>query len=810
MEPLHPALRRGAGVVVGARGAGSGLRIAVLDFGVKRNTLRSLASRGAEVVVLPHSASLQEIDELKPDGVVLTNGPGDPASLAPQVALTREVLAKYPILAICLGHQLVGRAVGGSTSRLPFGHHGGNHPVVDMVSGEVFVTPQNHEFQVDAASIDPESGWFISERNLNDDSVEGLRHRKLPVISVQYHPEGSPGPQDRQHLFDEFLGLCRNPTPRASASAGLPGTVDQQIRKVVVLGSGPIVIGQAAEFDYAGTQACRALREEGMQVVLVNSNPATIMTDEEVADRVYLEPLTVEVLTKVIEIERPDGLLAGVGRADGPQPGGRPGRGRCAGAVRGAGPGHAAAGDPDAEDRERFKRADGGDWRAGSPLADGQRRLPRPARSPRRSACRWWCVLPSPSVGPGAALSRPRKSWSRVVARGTRRRALSPRCWWSRPWSAGGRSSTRSCGTADDTCICVCNMENLDPMGVHTGDSMVVAPSQTLTDSEHQQLRSAALRIISALEDRGRMQRPVRAGPRFLHVLRDRGESKGVAAPRRSPPRRPGTRSPESRPRSPSGRRLGEIRNPVTGRTCAAFEPSLDYCVAKSRAGRSTSSPRRPAPRHADEVDRRGDGHRENLRVGDQQGAALAGAGGAGACGAATSGGSAEEPTDLRARRRCWRRCARGQDPSRVCSAHRLSRSGSATGWPTWPTWSETWAGSAVARSRCALLRWPSVPASPTAGSRDAHRAWHRPGRGETPSCGVLPTFKCVDTCAAEFDATTPYFYSSYEVEDEQRGSAPGQRWCWGRGRSGSGRGSSSITARCRRRRRSGGEGWKR
>ncbi|EQD61841.1 protein containing Carbamoyl phosphate synthase, large subunit, partial [mine drainage metagenome] len=134
---------------------------------------------------------------------------------------------------------------------------------------------------------------------------------RLPVISVQYHPEGSPGPQDRQHLFDEFLGLCRRqPQPGSPPPGAAPRP---RPRKVLVLGSGPIVIGQAAEFDYAGTQACHSLREEGVEVVLVNSNPATIMTDEETADRVYLEPLTVDTVERIIALERPDGLLAGLG-----------------------------------------------------------------------------------------------------------------------------------------------------------------------------------------------------------------------------------------------------------------------------------------------------------------------------------------------------------------------------------------------------------------------------------------------------------------------------------------------------------------
>src|SRR6202007_403193 len=154
------------------------------------------------------------------------------------------------------------------------------------------------------------SGWSGARRTHKDGSVEGLRHRELPAFSVQYHPEGAPGPQDRGAVFDEVLSMAAGTWGPAGVSpAGAPAPAAERPRCVLVVGSGPIVIGQAAEFDYAGTQACRALREEGIRVVLGNSNPATIMTDDDSADAVYVEPLTVPVIERIIERERPDGLL---------------------------------------------------------------------------------------------------------------------------------------------------------------------------------------------------------------------------------------------------------------------------------------------------------------------------------------------------------------------------------------------------------------------------------------------------------------------------------------------------------------------
>ena len=217
VEPLSRA-------VIGHR-----FRVVAIDCGIKYNILRHLVSAGCDVFIVPASATADDILAYDPDGIFLSNGPGDPEGVTYLIETTRQLIGRRPIFGICLGHQILGLALGGRTYKLKFGHHGANHPVKELHTGKVEITTQNHGFAVDIDSI-PGGEVELTHVNLNDGTVEGMRHTRLPIFSVQYHPEASPGPHDSRYLFDRFVALMERGR-RTPQAVELPGIERSRVRQ---------------------------------------------------------------------------------------------------------------------------------------------------------------------------------------------------------------------------------------------------------------------------------------------------------------------------------------------------------------------------------------------------------------------------------------------------------------------------------------------------------------------------------------------------------------------------------------------------
>ena len=552
--------------------------------------------------------------------------------------------------------------------------------------------------------------------------------------------------------------------------------------KVLVIGSGPIVIGQAAEFDYAGTQACKALREEGVTTVLVNSNPATIMTDEDIADIVYIEPLTVEVLRRIIAAERPDGIL--------PTLGGQTGLNLAveladAGvleeySVRFLGTPLAAI--RKAEDRKLFHDLliD-----IGEPVPPSQTVASlEEARVAARRLGLPLVVRPAYTLGgTGGGIAQTDTELASIVSGGI---AASPigQVLLEKSLVGWKELEYEVMRDAGDTCITVCNMENIDPMGVHTGDSIVVAPSQTLSDKEYQALRSASLKIIRALRIEGgcNIQFALAPGDVVAATLPDQGVADGQyyvievnpRVSRSSALASKATGYPIARvaAKIAVGKRLDQIPNAVTQKTLAAFEPALDYCVVKIPrwpfdkfpAGDRSLGTQMKATGEVMAIDRSFEAAFQkavrSLEITDrsllwEDGAWLHD-------GKANLQRLPLHPND----ERLW---AILSALRRDQSAEDLSRM---TGVDPWFTRAFARIAAMEGRLLSENLDHGLMRQAKRLGFSDHKIAVltdREPGsvRRLRKDWGILPVYKMVDTCAAEFEARTPYFYSTYEQENE-------------------------------------------
>jgi len=565
-------------------GKGNKTRILAVDCGMKHNMIRMLVDRGAEVKVVPWNHDLTSERDWY-DGLFISNGPGDPARCTPlikqlQTAISAPDGKDKPIFGICLGNQLLGLAAGADSFKLPFGNRGQNQPVINQVTKHAFITPQNHGFAIDASRL-PED-WQSLFVNANDGTNEGIMHKSKPYFTAQFHPEAQGGPNDTSFLFDMFLETIRKKSTRpVQTLVRPPQKPREEVQKVLVLGSGGLSIGQAGEFDYSGSQAIKALKEQGMKVVLMNPNIASVQTnvDERAlarADNVYFLPVTPEFIEMVIRRERPDGIVVSMGGQTALN---------CGVALHNSGVlqkyGVKVLGTQiDAivatEDRQIFndKLNEINEKLAPSvavnTVADAlvaAKKIQYPVMI--RSA------FALGGLGSGICNDEAQLKDMASKAFSLTNQVLVERSL--KGWKEIEYEVVRDCA---DNCITVCNMENFDPLGVHTGDSIVIAPSQTLSNEEYHMLRNTAIKVIRHIGIIGECNIQYALDPKstdycIIEVNARLSRSSALAS------KATGYPLAAVAAKLSLGITLPEVQNAVTRRTTACFEPSLDYVVTK-------------------------------------------------------------------------------------------------------------------------------------------------------------------------------------------------------------------------------------
>ena len=557
-------------------------KVVLVDCGVKANIIRCLLNRGVEVIRVP---SDYDFNQLEFDGLFLANGPGDPEQCTKTVEHIRTFLNNKevkPLMGICLGNQLLARAAGAKTYKLKYGHRSHNQPVQRVGSTQCFITSQNHGYAVEANTLPAD--WEPLFVNMNDGSNEGIRHKTNPWFSAQFHPEACSGPTDTEWMFDEFVSLLG----AGSKEQGAGSLISQNnslapctsplapIKKVLLLGSGALKIGQAGEFDYSGAQALKALKEEGVESVLINPNIATVQTSEGVADKVYFQPVTPEFVERVIEKERPDGILLSFGGQTALN---------CGVELYQKGVlekyGVKVLGTPvqaiiDTEDRDLFvKKLD----------EIGVKTIKSQACSTREEVRQAAAELGYPVIlraayalgGLGSGFC---DNEAELEAQAEEAFSFSPQVLVEKSLKGWKEIEYEVVRDRYDNCITVCNMENFDPLGIHTGESIVVAPSQTLTNSEYHKLRALAIKIIRHIGIVGECNVQYAFDPnsedyRVIEVNARLSRSSALASK--------ATGYPLAFVAAKLGLGYGlfELKNSVTKTTSAFFEPALDYVVCK-------------------------------------------------------------------------------------------------------------------------------------------------------------------------------------------------------------------------------------
>ncbi|XP_054492136.2 carbamoyl-phosphate synthase [ammonia], mitochondrial [Agelaius phoeniceus] len=561
-------------------GRGNPIKVVAVDCGLKHNIIRLLVKRGAEVHLVPWDHDFTGMDY---DGLIISGGPGDPMKAQEVIQNVRKVLESNrpePLFGISMGHLITGIAAGASSYKMQMANRGQNQPVLNAVSGQAVITAQNHSYAIDGSSLPP--GWKPLFVNANDNTNEGIMHESRSIFTVQFYPDANPGPRDTEFLFDSFISLVKRgkgtTIPSVLPKAGVTAS-RVEVSKVLILGSGGLSIGQAGEFDYSGSQAVKALKEENVKIVLMNPNIASVQTNEtglKQADAVYFLPITPQFVIEVIKAEHPDGLILGMG-------------GQTAlncgvelfkqGVLQQYGVkvlGTSVESIMATEDRKLFsdKLTELNEKIAPSLAVESV----EDALKAAEKICYPVMIRSAYALGGlGSGICPDKES---LLDLGTKAFAMTNQILVEKSVVGWKEIEYEVVRDAADNCIAVCNMENIDAMGVHTGDSVVVAPSQTLNNEEFQMLRDRAIKVVRHLGIVGECNiqfalHPTSLEYYIIEVNARLSRSSALAS------KATGYPLAFIAAKIALGIPLPEIKNVVTGKTSACFEPSLDYVVTK-------------------------------------------------------------------------------------------------------------------------------------------------------------------------------------------------------------------------------------